>query len=146
MPRARRSTSCATRTRATRARSWTAASARAPLRRCWGGGAFVCGEETALIASIEGYRGMPRPRPPFPAQSGLFGKPTNINNVETWANVPVIINRGADWFASIGTEKSKGTKIFALAGRVQNTGLVEVPMGATLRAGVLETGGGGGGR
>ena len=107
-----------------------------------GAGAFVCGEETALIGSIEGYRGMPRPRPPFPAQSGLFGKPTNINNVETWANVPVIINRGADWFASIGTEKSKGTKIFALAGKVQNTGLVEVPMGATLREVVFEIGGG----
>jgi len=107
-----------------------------------GGGAFVCGEETALIASIEGYRGMPRPRPPFPAQSGLFGRPTNINNVETWANVPVIINRGADWFASIGTEKSKGTKIFALVGKVQNTGLVEVPMGATLREIVFEIGGG----
>ena len=107
-----------------------------------GAGAFVCGEETALIASIEGYRGMPRPRPPFPAQSGLFGKPTNINNVETWANIPVIINRGAVWFASIGTEKSKGTKIFALAGKVQNTGLVEVPMGATLREIVFEIGGG----
>jgi NADH:ubiquinone oxidoreductase subunit F (NADH-binding)/(2Fe-2S) ferredoxin len=107
-----------------------------------GAGAFVCGEETALIGSIEGYRGMPRPRPPFPAQSGLFGKPTNINNVETWANVPVIINRGGDWFASIGTEKSKGTKIFALAGKVQNTGLVEVPMGATLREVVFEIGGG----
>ncbi|MDI6858660.1 MAG: NADH-quinone oxidoreductase subunit NuoF [Dehalococcoidia bacterium] len=107
-----------------------------------GAGAFVCGEETALIASIEGHRGMPRPRPPFPAQSGLFGKPTNINNVETWANVPVIISRGADWFASIGTEKSTGTKIFALAGKVQNTGLVEVPMGATLREVVFEIGGG----
>jgi len=107
-----------------------------------GGGAFVCGEETALIASIEGYRGMPRPRPPYPAQSGLFGKPTNINNVETWANVPVIVNRGADWFSSIGTEKSKGTKIFSLVGKVQNTGLVEVPMGATLREVVSEIGGG----
>jgi NADH-quinone oxidoreductase subunit F len=112
------------------------------LRIKQGAGAFVCGEETALIASIEGYRGMPRPRPPFPAQSGLFGKPTNINNVETWANVPVIINRGADWFAAIGTEKSKGTKVFALAGKVQNTGLVEVPMGATLREVVFEIGGG----
>jgi len=107
-----------------------------------GGGAFVCGEETALIASIEGYRGMPRPRPPYPAQSGLFGKPTNINNVETWANVPVIINKGADWFSSIGTEKSKGTKIFALVGKVQNTGLVEVPMGISLREVVSEIGGG----
>ena len=107
-----------------------------------GGGAFVCGEETALIASIEGYRGLPRPRPPFPAQSGLFGKPTNINNVETWANIPVIVNRGADWFSSIGSEKSTGTKIFALVGQVQNTGLVEVPMGTTLREVVSEIGGG----
>jgi len=112
------------------------------LRIKEGAGAFVCGEETALIASIEGYRGMPRSRPPFPAQSGLFGKPTNINNVETWANIPVIINRGAEWFASIGTEKSTGTKIFALAGKVQNTGLVEVPMGTTLREVVFEIGGG----
>jgi len=107
-----------------------------------GGGAFVCGEETALIASIEGYRGMPRTRPPFPAQSGLYGKPTNINNVETLANIPVIVNRGADWFASIGTENSKGTKIFALVGKVQNTGLVEVHMGTTLREVVTEIGGG----
>ncbi len=107
-----------------------------------GAGAFVCGEETALIASIEGKRGMPRTRPPFPAQSGLFGKPTNINNVETWANVPVIINRGADALAAMGTEKTKGTKIFALAGKVKNTGLVEVPMGATLRQIVFEIGGG----
>ncbi|MFH1422866.1 MAG: NADH-quinone oxidoreductase subunit NuoF [Planctomycetota bacterium] len=107
-----------------------------------GAGAFVCGEETALIASIEGKRGMPRPRPPFPAQSGLWGKPTNINNVETWANVPVIINKGANWFAQYGTETSKGTKIFALAGKVNNTGLVEVPMGATIRNIVFEIGGG----
>jgi NADH:ubiquinone oxidoreductase subunit F (NADH-binding) len=107
-----------------------------------GAGAFVCGEETALMASVEGYRGMPRPRPPFPAQSGLFGKPTNINNVETWANIPVIINRGGDRFASIGTEKSAGTKVFALVGKVRNTGLVEVPMGATLREVVFEIGGG----
>jgi NADH-quinone oxidoreductase subunit F len=107
-----------------------------------GAGAFVCGEETALIASIEGRRGMPRPRPPFPAQSGLWGKPTNINNVETWANVPLIINRGADWFAQFGTETSKGTKIFALAGKVNNTGLVEVPMGATIRNIVFAVGGG----
>ncbi len=107
-----------------------------------GAGAFVCGEETALIASIEGRRGMPRSRPPFPAQSGAFGKPTNINNVETLANVPVIINRGAAAFAAMGTERSKGTKIFALAGKVTNTGLVEIPMGATLRQIVFDIGGG----
>ncbi|HUT32546.1 MAG TPA: NADH-ubiquinone oxidoreductase-F iron-sulfur binding region domain-containing protein [Planctomycetota bacterium] len=107
-----------------------------------GAGAFVCGEETALIASIEGRRGMPRARPPFPAQAGLFGKPTNINNVETFACVPVILNRGAAFFASMGTEKSKGTKIFAVAGKVKNTGLVEVPMGATLRQIVFDIGGG----
>jgi NADH:ubiquinone oxidoreductase subunit F (NADH-binding) len=107
-----------------------------------GGGAFVCGEETALIASIEGKPGRPRSRPPFPAQIGLWGKPTNINNVETWANVPIIINRGADWFSSIGTEKSKGTKIFSLVGKVVNTGLVEVPMGIPLRAIVYDIGGG----
>ena len=107
-----------------------------------GAGAFVCGEETALIASLEGKRGMPNPRPPFPAQSGYQGCPTNINNVETFANVPLIISRGAKWYSSIGTEKSKGTKIFALAGRVQNTGLVEVPMGTTLRQIVYEIGGG----
>ena len=98
-----------------------------------GAGAFVCGEETALIHSIEGSRGMPRPRPPFPSVSGLFGCPTLINNVETWANIPVIIIDGPEWFNSIGTEKSKGTKVFAVAGKVQNTGLVEVPMGTTLR-------------
>ena len=107
-----------------------------------GAGAFVCGEETALIASIEGRRGMPRPRPPYPAQTGLFGEPTLINNVETFANVPVIIRNGGDWYAHVGTEKSKGTKVFALAGRVQNTGLVEVPMGITLREIVFEIGGG----
>ena len=107
-----------------------------------GAGAFVCGEETALVASLEGKRGMPRPRPPFPAQSGYMGKPTNINNVETFANIPLIIKKGAKWYSSIGTEKSKGTKIFALAGRVNNTGLVEVPMGTTLREIVYNIGGG----
>ena len=107
-----------------------------------GAGAFVCGEETALIASIEGQRGMPRPRPPYPATEGLFGKPTNINNVETWGTVPLIVQRGADWFASLGTEKSKGTKIFSLVGKVNNTGLVEVPMGMELRQLVYEIGGG----
>jgi len=107
-----------------------------------GAGAFVCGEETALIGSLEGKRGMPMPRPPFPAQSGYKGKPTNINNVETFANVPLIINKGANWYSGIGTEKSKGTKIFALAGKVRNTGLVEVPMGATLREIVYDIGGG----
>jgi NADH:ubiquinone oxidoreductase subunit F (NADH-binding)/(2Fe-2S) ferredoxin/Pyruvate/2-oxoacid:ferredoxin oxidoreductase delta subunit len=107
-----------------------------------GGGAFVCGEETALIASIEGRPGRPRARPPFPAQKGLWGCPTNINNVETWANVPVIIQRGAAWYASIGTEKSKGTKVFALVGKVANTGLVEVPMGISLRTIVEQIGGG----
>jgi NADH:ubiquinone oxidoreductase subunit F (NADH-binding)/(2Fe-2S) ferredoxin/NAD-dependent dihydropyrimidine dehydrogenase PreA subunit len=98
-----------------------------------GAGAFVCGEETALIHSIEGFRGMPRPRPPFPSVSGLFGKPTLINNVETWANIPVVILDGSTWFSGIGTQGSKGTKVFALAGKVRNTGLVEVPMGTTLR-------------
>jgi bidirectional [NiFe] hydrogenase diaphorase subunit len=107
-----------------------------------GAGAFVCGEETALIASIEGKRGLPRPRPPYPAESGLWGCPTLINNVETYANVPTIIRQGAEWFANIGTEKSKGTKVFALAGNVTNTGLVEVPMGLTLREIVEELGGG----
>ena len=107
-----------------------------------GAGAFVCGEETALIASLEGKRGMPRPRPPFPAAQGYKGKPTNINNVETFANVPLIINNGADWYSAIGTEKSKGTKIFALAGKVKYTGLVEVPMGTTLREIVFDIGGG----
>jgi NADH:ubiquinone oxidoreductase subunit F (NADH-binding)/(2Fe-2S) ferredoxin/Pyruvate/2-oxoacid:ferredoxin oxidoreductase delta subunit len=107
-----------------------------------GAGAFVCGEETSLIASIEGRPPEPRMRPPFPAQSGLWGKPTNINNVETWANVPVIINWGADWFADIGTETSKGTKVFSLAGNINNAGLVEVPMGITLREIVYDIGGG----
>lgn len=107
-----------------------------------GAGAFVCGEETSLIASIEGRQPEPRPRPPFPAQSGLWGKPTNINNVETWANVPVIIARGSDWYAGIGTEKSKGTKVFSLVGAVVNTGLIEVPMGTTLQDIVYEIGGG----
>ena len=107
-----------------------------------GAGAFVCGEETALIASIEGRRGLPRPRPPYPAESGLWGKPTLINNVETLANIPPILRNGGDWFARIGTEKSKGTKVFALAGRVNNTGLVEVPMGITLREIVFDIGGG----
>ena len=107
-----------------------------------GAGAFVCGEETALIASLEGRRGMPNARPPFPAQSGYMGKPTTINNVETLTNVPLIIRNGAGWYNQIGTEKSKGTKIFALAGQVNNTGLVEVPMGATLREIVFDIGGG----
>jgi bidirectional [NiFe] hydrogenase diaphorase subunit len=107
-----------------------------------GAGAFVCGEETALIASIEGKRGMPRPRPPYPAEEGIWGCPTVINNVETFANVPVIIREGAEWFAAIGTEKSKGTKVFALAGKVRHTGLIEVPMGTTLREIVEDLGGG----
>ncbi len=107
-----------------------------------GAGAFVCGEETALIASIEGERGMPRPKPPFPANKGLFGRPTLINNVETLANVPVIMLNGADWFSSMGTETSKGTKTFALTGEVNNTGLIEVPMGTTLRQIVFDIGGG----
>ncbi len=107
-----------------------------------GAGAFVCGEETALMTSIEGKRGEPRPRPPFPAVKGLFGKPTILNNVETYANIPQIILNGADWFASMGTEKSKGTKVFALGGKINNTGLVEVPMGTTLREIVEEIGGG----
>jgi NADH-quinone oxidoreductase subunit F len=107
-----------------------------------GAGAFVCGEETALIASIEGRRGMPRPRPPFPANRGLFGKPSNINNVETWANVPRILVNGADWYAGIGTETSAGTKVFSLVGKVRNSGLVEVPMGISLREVVYEIGGG----
>ena len=107
-----------------------------------GAGAFVCGEETALLQSIEGRRGMPRPRPPFPAQRGLWDRPTLISNVETWANVPAILLRGADWFAGIGTARSKGTKVFALAGAIRNTGLVEVPMGVSLRQVVEEIGGG----
>jgi len=107
-----------------------------------GAGAFVCGEETALIASIEGKRGEPRPRPPFPAVKGVFSKPTNINNVETYANIPQIITRGAEWFASMGTEKSKGTKTFTLAGDVKKTGLIEVPFGVTLREIIYDIGGG----
>jgi len=107
-----------------------------------GAGAFVCGEETALMASIEGRRGMPTVRPPFPAQSGLWGKPTNINNVETWSSVPHILKNGAEWYTQYGTEKSKGTKIFALTGKINNTGLVEVPMGTTLRDILFDIGGG----
>lgn len=107
-----------------------------------GAGAFVCGEETALIASIEGYRGMPRTKPPFPAEKGIWGKPTLINNVETFANIPLIILNGGKWFASIGTEKSKGTKVFALGGKINNTGLVEIPMGTTLREVIYGIGGG----
>ena len=107
-----------------------------------GAGAFVCGEETALMTSIEGNRGEPRPRPPYPAVKGLFGKPTTENNVETFANIPAIIRNGSDWFASMGTEKSKGTKVFALGGKIKNTGLVEIPMGTTLRDIIYEIGGG----
>jgi bidirectional [NiFe] hydrogenase diaphorase subunit len=107
-----------------------------------GAGAFVCGEETALMASVEGKRGTPRPRPPFPAESGLWECPTLINNVETFANVPSIVRKGPDWFANIGTDKSKGTKVFALAGKIKNTGLIEVPMGTTLRRIVEDMGGG----
>lgn len=107
-----------------------------------GAGAFVCGEETALMTSIEGKRGEPRPRPPFPAQKGLFGKPSILNNVETYANIPQIILNGPEWFASMGTEKSKGTKVFALGGKIHNTGLVEIPMGTTLREVIEEIGGG----
>lgn len=107
-----------------------------------GAGAFVCGEETALLASIEGKRGMPKPRPPYPTDSGLFGKPTVINNVETFANVSSILYNGADWFSSVGTESSKGTKVFALSGKIENTGLVEIPMGVTLREVVFDIGGG----
>lgn len=108
----------------------------------YGAGAFVCGEETALIHSMEGLRGEPTIKPPFPSVSGYLQKPTNVNNVETFANVPVIINKGADWFASIGSEKSKGTKVFALAGKINNVGLIEVPMGTTLREIIFEIGGG----
>jgi bidirectional [NiFe] hydrogenase diaphorase subunit len=107
-----------------------------------GAGAFVCGEETALMASIEGQRGQPRPRPPYPAQQGLWSQPTLINNVETFANIPPIVRHGGEWFASIGTERSKGTKVFALAGRITHTGLIEVPMGITLREIIEEIGGG----
>jgi len=108
----------------------------------YGAGAFVCGEETALIHSMEGMRGEPTNKPPFPAESGFLGKPTNVNNVETFASVPVIINKGWEWFSSIGTEKSKGTKVFALAGKINNVGLIEVPMGTTLREIIFEIGGG----
>ncbi|HPN23266.1 MAG TPA: NAD(P)H-dependent oxidoreductase subunit E, partial [Tenuifilaceae bacterium] len=108
----------------------------------YGAGAFVCGEETSLIHSMEGLRGEPTVKPPFPAESGYLGKPTNVNNVETFANVPVIILKGADWYSSIGTEKSKGTKVFALAGKINNVGLIEVPMGITLREVIFEIGGG----
>ncbi|MTI55535.1 NADH-quinone oxidoreductase subunit NuoF [Geosporobacter ferrireducens] len=107
-----------------------------------GAGAFVCGEETALLNSIEGKRGMPRPRPPFPAVKGLWQKPTLLNNVETYANIPQIILKGSDWFAGIGTEKSKGTKVFALGGKINNTGLLEIPMGTTLREVIFDVGGG----
>ncbi len=107
-----------------------------------GAGAFVCGEETALIASIEGFRGEPRPKPPFPANKGLFGKPTIINNVETFANIPQIVLNGAEWFTAMGTEKSPGTKVFALGGKIINTGLVEIPMGTTLREILFDIGGG----
>ena len=107
-----------------------------------GAGAFVCGEETALMHSIEGRRGMPRPRPPYPSVNGLFGKPTSINNVETLANIPAIFTRGAEWFASMGTEKSKGTKVFALSGKIKNTGLIEIPMGTTIRDIIYTIGGG----
>ncbi len=108
----------------------------------YGAGAFVCGEETALIHSMEGHRGEPTVKPPFPAESGYLGKPTNVNNVETFANIPVIILKGAEWFASIGTERSKGTKVFALAGKINNVGLIEIPMGLTLREVIYEIGGG----
>lgn len=108
----------------------------------FGAGAFVCGEETALIHSMEGMRGEPTTKPPFPAESGYWGKPTNVNNVETFANIPVILLRGADWFSSIGSEKSKGTKVFALAGKINNVGLIEVPMGITLREVIYDIGGG----
>ncbi len=107
-----------------------------------GSGAFVCGEETALMASIEGRIGEPRPRPPYPAEAGLWGKPTNINNVKSWASVPIIIEKGADWYAGIGTEKSKGTMIFSVVGKINNTGLVEVPMGISLRKLIFDIGGG----
>jgi NADH:ubiquinone oxidoreductase subunit F (NADH-binding)/(2Fe-2S) ferredoxin len=112
------------------------------VRLSKGAGAFVCGEETALMASIEGKVGEPRPRPPFPAQSGLWGRPTNINNVETWANVPVILSRGGAWYAGLGTEKSKGTKVFSLVGKIAHSGLIEVPMGITLREIIYDIGGG----
>ncbi len=119
-----------------------AAGVNFDIRIKLGAGAFVCGEETALIASIEGQRGMPRAKPPFPVVSGLWGRPTVINNVETLANIPYIIRRGADWFSSLGTEKSKGTKVFALTGKVKNTGLIEVPMGMSMRDIIFSIGGG----
>jgi len=112
------------------------------IRMKYGAGAFVCGEETALIHSMEGLRGEPTLKPPYPAVSGYKGKPTNVNNVETYANIPVIFNKGAEWYSSIGTEKSKGTKVFALAGKINNVGLIEVPMGTTLREVIFEIGGG----
>jgi NADH:ubiquinone oxidoreductase subunit F (NADH-binding)/Pyruvate/2-oxoacid:ferredoxin oxidoreductase delta subunit len=108
----------------------------------YGAGAFVCGEETALIHSMEGERGEPTTKPPFPAESGYWGKPTNVNNVETFANIPVIILKGADWYSAIGTERSSGTKVFALAGQINNVGLIEVPMGTTLREVIYDIGGG----
>jgi len=107
-----------------------------------GAGAFVCGEETALIKSIEGHRGMPDPRPPFPANAGLWGRPTNINNVKSYATVPTILRQGADWYSSIGTENSKGTAVFSVTGKVVNSGLIEVPMGTTLAEIIYEIGGG----
>jgi NADH:ubiquinone oxidoreductase subunit F (NADH-binding) len=105
-----------------------------------GAGAFVCGEETALIASLEGFAGRPHPRPPYPAQHGLYGKPTNINNVETWCNIAPIVTRGAGWFAETGSVKSPGTKVFSLVGKVQNTGLVEMPLGTPLRNFIYDIG------
>jgi NADH:ubiquinone oxidoreductase subunit F (NADH-binding) len=108
----------------------------------YGAGAFVCGEETALIHSMEGFRGEPTVKPPFPSEYGYLGKPTNVNNVETYANIPAIINKGAEWFSSIGTASSKGTKVFALAGKINNVGLIEVPMGTTLREVIFDIGGG----
>ena len=108
----------------------------------YGAGAFVCGEETALIHSMEGQRGEPTTKPPFPAESGYRGYPTNVNNVETLANIPIIINEGAEWYKSFGTEKSSGTKVFALAGKINNVGLIEVPMGTTLIEVIYEIGGG----
>lgn len=112
------------------------------IRLKYGAGAFVCGEETALINSCEGKRGEPNYKPPYPAEEGYWGHPTCVNNVETFANIPVIISRGAEWFATMGTEKSKGTKVFALAGKINNVGLVEVPMGITLREIIFDIGGG----
>src|SRR4030042_5579034 len=112
------------------------------LKLMGGAGASVCGEETPLMAAIEGKRGMPRSRPPFPAVSGLWGKPTNINNVESWASVAAILQRDAEWYASYGTEKSKGTKTFSLVGKVERTGLIEVPFGITMRQIIYDIGGG----